>query len=201
MPTNSIFRREAEFIRKIVDENICEWLTITNELHVANHPVGIDSRIQDIITYLSNGGSNVRMVGIWGMGGVGKTTIAKAIYNQIHREFPFSSFLDVRDTTSKHGLVNLQKILISDTLRENHEMRENHEIPKIRCVDEGIVVIKQQFRHKSVLVIMDNIDEVEQLDAIAGNHDWFGPWSRIILTTTFTKARESAQNISGSEIQ
>ncbi|XP_050116048.1 disease resistance protein RPV1-like isoform X13 [Malus sylvestris] len=167
---------EADFIRIIVDENICEWLTSTNELHVANYPVGIDSRIQDIITYLSSGGSNdVCMVGIWGMGGVGKTTVAKAIYNQIHPMFQFKSFLaDVRDATSKHGLVDLQNKLISDILKKK---------PEISCVDEGIVMIKQQFRHKRVLVIMDNIDEVEQLDAIVGNHDWFGPGSRIILTT------------------
>ncbi|TQD82426.1 hypothetical protein C1H46_032020 [Malus baccata] len=169
-------RSEADFIRIIVDENICEWLTSTNELHVANYPVGIDSRIQDIITYLSSGGSNdVRMVGIWGMGGVGKTTVAKAIYNQIHPMFQFKSFLaDVRDATSKHDLVDLQKKLIYDILKKK---------PGISCVDEGIVMIEQQFRHKRVLVIIDNIDEVEQLDAIAGNHDWFGPGSRIILTT------------------
>ncbi|CAN6582729.1 unnamed protein product [Malus baccata var. baccata] len=43
---------EEEFIRKIVDENILEWLTSTNKLHVAKHQVGIDSRIQDVITYL-----------------------------------------------------------------------------------------------------------------------------------------------------
>ncbi|KAM2849623.1 hypothetical protein PS2_026003 [Malus domestica] len=176
MLTNSIFRCEAEFIRKIVDENICKWLTSTNELHVANHPVGIDSRIQDIITYLSSGGSNgVRMVGIWGMGGVGKTRVAKAIYNQIHPMFQFKSFLaDVRDATSKHALVDLQKKLISNVLKKE---------PEIRCVDEGKGMIKQQFQHKRVLFIMDNVDEVEQREAIAGNHDWFGPGSRIILTT------------------
>ncbi|KAM1809365.1 hypothetical protein ACFX12_026280 [Malus domestica] len=169
-------RLEAKFIRKIVDENIWEWLLSTNELHVAKHIVGIDSCVQDIITYLSSGGSNdVLMVGIWGMGGLGKTTAAKAIYNQIHRKFEFKSFLaDVRDATSKHDLVDLQKKLISDILKKK---------PKISCVDEGIGFIKQQFRHRRILVIVDNVDKEEQLDAIVGNHDWFGSGSRIIITT------------------
>ncbi|KAM3012895.1 hypothetical protein FF2_025824 [Malus domestica] len=169
-------RPEAEFITKIIDENICEWLTSTNELHVAKHIVGINSRVQDIISYLSSGGSNdVLMVGIWGMGGLGKTTAAKAIYNQIHPQFEFKSFLaDVRDATSKHDLVDVQKKLISDILKKK---------PEISYVDEGIGLIKQHFRHRKILVIVDNIDKEEQLDAIVGSHDWFGLGSRIIITT------------------
>ncbi|KAK3417444.1 hypothetical protein EUGRSUZ_H01896 [Eucalyptus grandis] len=34
------------------------------------------------------------MIGLWGQGGIGKTTLAKAIYNAIFREFQGSSFLD-----------------------------------------------------------------------------------------------------------
>ncbi|XP_050159687.1 disease resistance protein RUN1-like [Malus sylvestris] len=170
--------REEEFIRKIVDENILEWLTSTNKLHVAKHQVGIDSRIQDVITYLLSGGSNdVVMVGIWGMGGLGKTTVAKAIFNQIHPMFQFKSFLaDVSNTAIKQGLVYLQETLVSDILKHTKSQM-------IRSVDSGISLIKQRFRHRRVLVIIDNIDEVEQLDAIAGNHNWFGPGSRIIITT------------------
>ncbi|CAN6699623.1 unnamed protein product [Malus baccata var. baccata] len=169
-------RREAEFIKKIVDESIWKWLPITNELHVTKHLVGIKSRIQGIINDLSSGGSNnVLMVGIWGMGGLGKTTAAKRIYNEIHREFEFKSFLaDNSDSTSEHRLVYLQNKLIFDILKQKSE---------IRCVDEGTNMIKQQFRRRRVLVIMDNIDEEVQLRAIAGSRDWFGPGSRIIITT------------------
>ncbi|TQD90473.1 hypothetical protein C1H46_023911 [Malus baccata] len=167
--------REANLIREIVDNIITKWLMSTNKLRVAKHPVGINSRIQDIISHLSSDRSNVVMVGIWGMGGLGKTTAAKAIYNQIHHKFQFKSFLhDISNTASKHGLVYLQEKLISDILKTKS---------KISSVDEGIGLIEDQFRHRRVLIIMDNIDEVGQLDAIAGNHDWFGPGSRIIITT------------------
>ncbi|XP_050134494.1 disease resistance protein RPV1-like isoform X1 [Malus sylvestris] len=167
--------REAEFIREIVDKIITEWLPSTNELDVAKYPVGINSRIHDIISHLSSGGSNVLMVGIWGMGGLGKTTAAKAIYNQIHHMFQFKSFLhDVSNTANKHDLVYLQKKIISDILKKEFD---------ISSVAEGISRIKDQFSHRRVLVIMDNIDGVDQLNAIAGNHNWFGPGSRIIITT------------------
>nr|XP_028965425.1 TMV resistance protein N-like isoform X2 [Malus domestica] len=168
--------REAKFIKKIVDDNIWEWLPRTNELNVAKHPIGIKSRIQGIISDLSSGGSNdVLMVGIWGMGGLGKTTAAKAIYNQIHLTFEFKSFLaDVSDATSKHGLVYLQEKLISDILKQKSELSS---------VDEGISLIKQHLQRRRVLVIIDNIDDLKQLDAIAVSHNCFGPGSRIIITT------------------
>ncbi|CAN6564248.1 unnamed protein product [Malus baccata var. baccata] len=166
---------EAEFIKNIVEESTWKWLPRTNELHVTKHLVGIKSRIQGIISDLSSGGSNdVLMVGIWGMGGLGKTTVAKVIYNQIHRMFEFKSFLaDVSDTSSKHGLVYLQETLISDILKQKSQ---------IRSVDIGISMIKH-LQRKRVLVIIDNIDDRKQLDAIAGSRDWFGPGSRIIITT------------------
>ncbi|XP_048423050.1 LOW QUALITY PROTEIN: disease resistance protein RPV1-like [Pyrus x bretschneideri] len=165
-------RREAKLIREIVDKIIREWLPSAEKLHLAKHPVGIYTRIQDIITYLSNGGSDVvRMVGIWGMGGLGKTTAAKAIYNHIHHKFQFKSFLNV----SEYDLVDLQGKLVSDILKQTES--------KITSVDGGISLIKNHLQRRSVLVIIDNVDKVEQLNAMAGNRDWFGPGSRIIITT------------------
>ncbi|XP_070662431.1 disease resistance protein RPV1-like [Malus domestica] len=164
---------EAKLIREIVGKIITEWLPSANELNVAKYPVGINSRVQDIISYLSSGGSNdVVMVGIWGMGGLGKTTAAKAIYNQIHHKFQFKSFLA---NVSEYDLVDLQGKLISDILKQTES--------KVTSVDGGINLIKNHLQHRSVLVIIDNVDKVEQLNTIAGNRDWFGPGSRIIITT------------------
>ncbi|TQD99601.1 hypothetical protein C1H46_014737 [Malus baccata] len=164
--------REAKLIREIVGKIIPEWLPSANKLDVAKHPVGINSRVQDIIPYLSNGGSDVRMVGIWGMGGLGKTTLAKAVYNQIHQKFEFKSFLA---NVSEYDLVDLLETLVSDILELT--------AVKLTSVHQGISVIKKILQRACVLVIIDNVDKVEQLNAIAGNRDWFGPGSIIIITT------------------
>ncbi|XP_050142701.1 disease resistance protein RUN1-like isoform X2 [Malus sylvestris] len=169
---------EAKVIKTIVEKNILELLPGTDELQVAKYPVGIDSRVQPIINDIFSGGLNdVKMVGIWGMGGLGKTTAANAIYNKIHHCFQFKCHLgDVSDTEHRYGLVYLQKQLVSNMLKQTA-------IFLINSVGEGISVIKRLLRRRKVLIVIDNVDKVEQLSAIARDREWFGPGSIIIITT------------------
>jgi hypothetical protein len=50
-------------------------------------------------------------------------------------------------------------------------------------VSEGIEIIKERLQRMKVLLVLDNIDKVEQLKALAGDLAWFGPGSRVIITT------------------
>jgi hypothetical protein len=54
---------------------------------------------------------------------------------------------------------------------------------KIANVDRGINLIKERFRYKRVLVILDDVDHLKQLNSFVGSSEWFGAGSRIILTT------------------
>ncbi|KAF5470123.1 hypothetical protein F2P56_010661 [Juglans regia] len=80
-------RKESEFIQDII-----KWVDsiMVNRtfLNVAKYPVGIESHVRDIYQHLSIGRNDIIcMAGIFGTGGIGKTTISKEIYNRISYQF------------------------------------------------------------------------------------------------------------------
>ncbi|KAM5552744.1 hypothetical protein ABKV19_025115 [Rosa sericea] len=82
---------EAKFINEIVGELSARVVNPSCELQVAAHPIGIESCRQDVNSLLDVEENN--MVGIWGPGGIGKTTIAKDVFNSIRHKFECSCFL------------------------------------------------------------------------------------------------------------
>ena len=138
--------------------------------------VGIDSRMEELITPYLDLGDRVCMIGICGMGGLGKTTIAKVIYEMKRNDFEGSSFIsNVGDVLETYDLVRLQKKLLAQILEE-----ENIDIWD---VDDGVNQIKNRLCHKKVLLVLDDVNQLNQLDKMAGEPCWFGLGSWIIITT------------------
>ena len=54
---------------------------------------------------------------------------------------------------------------------------------KVRNKDRGITLIKNRLSCKKVLIVIDDADSLEQLESLAGEYNWFGSGSRIIITT------------------
>ncbi|KAM3731589.1 hypothetical protein ACB098_12G175200 [Castanea mollissima] len=160
-----------KIIRRIFSELYHKLPSVSEDL------VGMDSGVEEMLdSYLGEGSGGVRFIGICGMGGIGKTTLALEIYRRISGNFEASSFIaNVRDATKNQGLVSLQKQILSKILMES-------EI-NIWNVYEGIDVIRNTLCNKNVFIVLDDVDGDDQLKALAGRHDWFGPGSRIILTS------------------
>ncbi|BAT97026.1 hypothetical protein VIGAN_09036800, partial [Vigna angularis var. angularis] len=98
------------------------------------------------------------------MGGSGKTTVAKAIYNQIPCAFDDKSFIQgIREVceTDGRGLVHLQEKLSSDALKTNVKI-ESGEIKKITFED--------RLFGKKLFIVLDDVKEIDQLKDLLGNN-------------------------------
>ncbi|XP_048136644.1 disease resistance protein RPV1-like [Rhodamnia argentea] len=147
--------------------------------NVTEHLVGVDDRVEAIIKMLDAKSDNVQFLAIHGMGGVGKTTLAKVVFNRLSSQFQGSNFLsDVRESSERHGLVYLQKQLLSKFL-------DSRSVNQIHDVDGGINMIKRVLCNKKILIVLDDIDEEKQLKNLAAKENWFGPGSRIVVTTRY----------------
>ncbi|KAJ9554661.1 hypothetical protein OSB04_018706 [Centaurea solstitialis] len=164
--------REAEFIKQIVDTISNGWCApiSSNDKDL----IGIESRLQDLKSKMEMVSDGVLMVGIWGLGGGGKTTLASSLYHEISCKFDGSCFIkDVREKSSKDGLEKLQKEILSLVLKLKTE----------EVIGDVGRLIQRRFQHKKVLMVLDDVDHLDQLKELAGSNAWFGKGSRILITT------------------
>ncbi|XP_068479060.1 disease resistance protein RUN1-like [Phaseolus vulgaris] len=138
-------------------------------------PVGLQSNVEDMIRTIKNKSTEVCRIMICGEGGSGKTTIAKAIYHQIHGTFTERSFIeDIEEVSGIRGDLHLQEQLLSDVLKRKVQ---------IDSVEMGRSMIRERLSGKRVLIVLDDATEFFALFDLRECHHWFSVGSVIIITT------------------
>ncbi|GKD53009.1 Toll/interleukin-1 receptor domain-containing protein, partial [Tanacetum coccineum] len=138
----------------------------------------MEMRINKVLSSLELGTEDVRMIGIKGIGGGGKTTLATTIFNQICHQFEGKSLVDNVREVSKNtlsGLTELQEKILKDIFSDQNIT--------VSSVSDGKNKMVQMLRRKKILVVLDDVDSTEQLEALAGDPGWFKLGSRVIITT------------------
>ena len=165
---------ESELVQKIVEEILnSEFIQMPSN----DATVGINSSIEAVTKLLDIESNDICMVGIIGLGGIGKTTIAKAIYNSFSNHFKAKGFVEnVREwSKTEQGKIHLQEALLKG-ISEDKNLR-------VSTIYEGTTRINRILRLKKVLIILDDVDHPDQIETLLGQCGCFAFGSRIILTT------------------
>ncbi|KAG2663145.1 hypothetical protein I3760_16G014000 [Carya illinoinensis] len=166
---------ESEFIETIVNgifRELSDTLSIVDEGNL----IGIEYPVRELLVshlQLWRNDDEVRFIGICGMRGIGKTTLARVVFQRIRSEFQACSFLENVSAECNVDAL-LEKLLSGMKLRSEKDKWD---------ASQRRAVIKNRLRSKKVLIVLDDADKKEQLETLVGNCDWFGMGSRIIITT------------------
>ncbi|GKC57190.1 disease resistance-like protein DSC1 isoform X1 [Tanacetum coccineum] len=173
----SYFRPETKFIADIVN-------TVSNKLRLKlvstpPHLTGMEIRAEDINFWVKDVRDS-EVLAICGMGGSGKTTLAKYIYDCNLPKFESSSFLeDIGKICEKpYGLCTLQEQLLVDILQDQKKELD---------VTWYKIQIEKVLQNKKVLIVLDDIDTKEQIEALLGMEK-INTESKIIITSRLSVA-------------
>ena len=149
------------------------------DIKIPDCVVGIDTHLSKIesFSFSDINSEEVQMIGIYGVQGIGKSVLASDFYHKHKADFEYKSLAEsINDKAKeKYQIVEVQKAILSEILGETDVTVYN--------VEEGAKMMEDVLSCKRVLLVLDNVENELQLEKLARGCNWFGPGSRIIITT------------------
>ncbi|KAG7616607.1 Toll/interleukin-1 receptor homology (TIR) domain [Arabidopsis thaliana x Arabidopsis arenosa] len=153
-------RSDSELVEKIVAD-------VRQKLDRRGR-IGVYSRLTKIEYLLcKQPGCIIRSLGIWGMAGIGKTTLARAAYDQLSRDFEASCFIEDFDREfQEKGFFGLLE----------KQLGVNPQVTRLS-------ILLKTLRSKRILLVLDDVRKPLGATSFLCEFDWLGPGSLIIVTS------------------
>ncbi|XP_016650732.1 PREDICTED: disease resistance protein TAO1-like isoform X2 [Prunus mume] len=178
------FAKLEEHFKDSMDDSVLKWKVALEEAanmsgfhdssKTGTEADFVEEVAQDVLTKL-NRESSSDLKGIWGMGGIGKTTLADAVFHRHSSKFEAACFLaNVRENSEQtNGLLQLRNKLVGEILKQKDVNIDTPSIPPH---------IQDRFRRTKALIVLDDVNAEKQLEVLVGDDDRFCQGSRIIIT-------------------
>jgi hypothetical protein len=132
-------------------------LPTESKVEVPKILVGLEGKVEALVQKLQ--AADGSMVLLQGMGGIGKTTLASAVFNELHEQSPTvrCCFLELDPVMTHAQPLKKQKQLLTDLAGE--------EATKPASVARGRQKLRAKLRGQKVLLVVDNVwgDQLELL--------------------------------------
>ncbi|KAG0623635.1 hypothetical protein M758_3G189800 [Ceratodon purpureus] len=141
-------RLEGDLVSEVVGK-VSELANKSLPLDVGDYVVGVKEVAEAIIRTLEDK-KNIMILGLWGVGGIGKSTLARELYNQLSKRFSASCYVeDVRDKVIRSGEEKVQGCILKDLC--------TNESKKIKNKSQGKTVLEERLCKKQILLVLDDI--------------------------------------------
>ncbi|CAK9232433.1 unnamed protein product [Sphagnum troendelagicum] len=160
---------EAELKTAIVSK-VRDHLRASQLSPVAPFQVGLKETSKELIETLNRMEKDVGILSLVGMGGIGKTTLAKELNCSFEKNDTFEKktfLMDVRES----AILDLQKQLARHLFKK--DVKDTEEFSE--CFNRGMDC--------KVLIVIDDVDQKGQFDKLIPNINKLCPGSRIIITS------------------
>lgn len=134
--------------------------------------MGLDGPTEELSNWLTDSKKTVKVVSIVGFGGLGKTTLAKQLYDKVGGKFDVKAFVPISQRPNVSGILNSMQSKLG--IKDSSQHKDDHDI---------IDGLREHLKHKRYFIVIDDLWDHLTWETVRCAFPENSNGSRIIVTT------------------